>query len=446
MPPGRRSPRLGAWELQGLLGRGGMGELYAARHIERGTPAALKVLPGGLRDGEAVLRFQREVRALFAVRHPVVVTPLDAGRAPDGRPWLVMERVEGESLQARVARVGPLPPPEAARLVERLARALDQVHAQGVAHRDVKPDNVLLTPQGDVRLVDFGLARFLLAEGSLTATSELLGTPAYMAPEQADGRARQAGAAADVYGLGGTLFFALTGRPPFEGASALAVLEQLLRAAPPAPSSLAPGVPRELDAACLRCLEKDPAARFKSAGALAGALADALRPRRRRRRRRAWRWPPGPARRSSPRGRARDGARQRRRRSRRPPRRRWSTPRPDRPRPLRRRPRRRHRHRRRARSPPPPTPASPSAPRAGTSTRWATTSTPGSRWRASSAGPSGPRRRGRWTCSRASSPGRPDGPTSARSWRRRCRRVAGWPTRPAARRRPCASPRARPRP
>ncbi|MBX3471316.1 MAG: serine/threonine protein kinase [Planctomycetes bacterium] len=290
LQPGRPPSRFGAWEVEGLLGRGGMGELYLARHAERGTPAALKVLRASLQDPEAVLRFQREARALFAVRHPVVVTPLDAGRAPDGRPWLVMERVEGESLQARVARAGPLPPLEAARLVERLARALDQVHAQGVAHRDLKPDNVLVTPQGDVRLIDFGLARFLLSEGSLTTTSELLGTPAYMPPEQADGRARRAGAPADVYGLGGTLFYALTGRAPFDGPSAILVLEKVLRAAPPAPSSLAPAVPRALDAVCLRCLEKDPAARFESALALAAALADVLRPPRRRstRRRRAW--------------------------------------------------------------------------------------------------------------------------------------------------------------
>ncbi len=264
--------RFGPWVVQRVLGRGGMGELYAARHEQTGQDAAVKVMRAELVDGEAVQRFEREVRALVAVRHPGVVAPLDAGRGPDGRPWLAMEHVQGESLHALVQRGGPMAPAEAGRLIERVARALDQVHAQGIVHRDIKPENILVGADGAPRIVDFGLARFLLREGSLTASSELLGTPAYMAPEQADGRARQAGPAADVYSLGATLFFVLTGRAPFLGVNAIAVFEQLLTACAPTPSSLVSGVPRALEAVVMRCLEKDAAARYPTAGALADAL------------------------------------------------------------------------------------------------------------------------------------------------------------------------------
>lgn len=268
--------RFGPWVVLRVLGRGGMGELYAARHAQTGQDAAVKVMRAELVDGEALLRFEREVRALVAVRHPGVVAPLDAGRGPDGRPWLAMEHVQGESLHALVQRGGPMRPADAGRLIEQVARALDQVHAQGIVHRDIKPENILVGADGAPRIVDFGLARFLLREGSLTASSELLGTPAYMAPEQADGRHDAQGVRTDVYGLGAVLYHALTGRPPAEGRSALEVLARVDQGARPRLRDGCPGISPALQHVIERALARDPDERFASADELARALEGAL--------------------------------------------------------------------------------------------------------------------------------------------------------------------------
>lgn len=275
--PPRAAParRLGEYELLDTLGAGGMGTVYRARHIDSGAVRALKTLVAA--DPELLARFQREGEGQARVDdHPHIVRVHTLGR--DGATWfLVMDLVEGGSLARRLREA--LPPPDvAARWVRDLALAVEHAHSRGVLHRDLKPDNVLF--DGEVpKLVDFGLAKLVDAR-SLTATGTVLGTPAYMAPEQVDGARGGVSVATDVYGLGGVLYACLTGRAPFEGGSMLQIMLQALEEPPVPPRALRPEVPAALEAVCLRALEKDPARRFTSAAALAEALEDALAQRR----------------------------------------------------------------------------------------------------------------------------------------------------------------------
>lgn len=273
---------IGGWTIEGALGRGARGTVLRGRG-PAGEAVAVKLVQG---DGEVRERFAREAAALARVRHPNVVGVRDHGEA-QGQLFLVMDLVEGEPLGGILSRQGPLTPRAAATLCLTLARALEQVHAAGLLHRDLKPDNVVVRGTGEPVLVDFGLARDAL-RGSLTQSGVLLGTPGFMSPEQAAGA--RADARADVYGLGATLYAALTGRAPHEGDSLPELLVATARAAPPAPSSRVagasgPGWP-ELDQLVLRCLEKEPARRFQTAGALADALEGWLRGRRNAQRRR----------------------------------------------------------------------------------------------------------------------------------------------------------------
>lgn len=261
------------YELRRELARGGMGVVHEAVEVATGRRVALKrMLQAFTGDPEAVARFLIEAQATARLRHPGVVTVHPAGRA-GGAPYLVMELVEGESLQRRLDRDGPLAPDEALTLAERLADALAHAHAAGVLRRDLKPSNVLIDGAGQARVTDFGLARLLDAptRERLTRTGELVGTPAFMAPEQADGHG-VVDERADVYGLGATLFAALTGRAPFEGTSPLATIHAVLTRPPRAPSSLRPGLPPPIDALVLRCLAKDPAARPASMAELGRAI------------------------------------------------------------------------------------------------------------------------------------------------------------------------------
>ncbi|MCO5169613.1 MAG: protein kinase [Planctomycetes bacterium] len=265
--------RLEDYDLVRVLAKGGMGVVHEAVERATGRRVALKRILGAGGDLEAVDRFVVEGRAVARLDHPGVVRVHTLGRAPGG-PFLVMDLVTGESLQRRLDRGGPLPPAEAVTLAAEVADALAHAHAQGVLHRDLKPANVLVDEAGRARLIDFGLAKLQAGAGSLghlTRTGEVLGTPAFMAPEQADGR--PVDARTDVYGLGATLYALLAGRPPFDGVSALAVLHAVLTAAPTPPSRLRPGLDPALERLVLACLAKDPAARPPSMDALRAALA-----------------------------------------------------------------------------------------------------------------------------------------------------------------------------
>ncbi|MBX3469710.1 MAG: protein kinase [Planctomycetes bacterium] len=265
--------RLEDYDLVRVLAKGGMGVVHEAVERATGRRVALKRVLGGALDREAVDRFVVEGRAVGRLDHPGVVRVHTLGQAPGG-PFMVMDLVAGESLQRRLDRGGPLAPAEAVALASEVADALAHAHARGVLHRDLKPANVLVDEAGRARLIDFGLAKLQAGAGSLghlTRTGEVLGTPAFMAPEQADGR--PVDARTDVYGLGATLYTLLTGRPPFDGGSAMAVFHAVLTAAPTPPSRLRPGLDPPLERLVLACLAKDPAERPPTMEALRAALA-----------------------------------------------------------------------------------------------------------------------------------------------------------------------------
>ncbi len=264
--------RVDHYELSGELGRGGMGVVYRGRDTLLGRDVALKLFgPETALDAELAARFQREAQAASSLRHPNLVGVLGAG-VWQGRPYLVLELVVGETLRALLRREGRLSPEVAARIGSNVARGLEHAHQAGVLHRDVKAENVLLDATGAARLTDFGLAGMARAGGRLTASGEVLGTPAAMAPEQVLGDRDRLGPWTDVWGLGVLLYEALVGESPFLGTSAAAVLEQtvLSRVAPP--RTKRPDLDPALDALVLACLQKAPEARPASARAVADAL------------------------------------------------------------------------------------------------------------------------------------------------------------------------------
>ncbi|MBY0398198.1 MAG: serine/threonine protein kinase, partial [Thermoleophilia bacterium] len=253
-------------------GRGGMGVVFKARHRRLNRLVALKMIRAGAGAVTAErARFRAEAEAIARLRHPHIVQIHDIGDA-GGQPYLALEFVDGGSLARKLADA-PQTPREAAGLMLLLARAVHDTHKAGVVHRDLKPGNVLLTADGTPKIGDFGLARLLDQESSLTQSGAVLGTPAYMAPEQASGLIEHVGPPADVYALGAVLYEILTGRPPFRGASPLDTLDQVRNRDPVPPGQLQPGVPRDLETICLKCLQKDPDRRYADAGALADACA-----------------------------------------------------------------------------------------------------------------------------------------------------------------------------
>ena len=264
--------RVDRYELLGELGRGAMGVVYRARDPQLGRTVALKLLLR-LADAEERLRFEREVRAMAQVRHPNLLGIYGAGR-DQGRAFLVTDLAAG-SLSDEL-RAGPLRPERAIEVVAAVARGLQRAHEAGVLHRDIKPDNVLLARDGRPLLADFGLARPIAGGDSLTATGSVLGTPSYMAPEQARGEA--ASPLSDVYGLGALLYACLAGRPPFRAGSVLATLHAVVDQAPPSLRELGVACPPALEATCLRCLAKEPSQRPASAEALAEELERAPAP------------------------------------------------------------------------------------------------------------------------------------------------------------------------
>jgi hypothetical protein len=261
----------GRYSVESLVGSGGMGQVFRVRDTTDGALLALKVLhPLEGDDVERVRRFQREIQVLTRIRHPAVLQIRDWGESEAGL-FLVTELVDGEDLKLAIRRRGPFPPAEAAAIGATLAEALAAAHAQGVVHRDVKPNNVMIARDGSVRLLDFGLARGAGIDiTTLTRTGTILGTPGYMSPEQFD--ATDVDERSDLYSLGVVLFELLTGRLPFRAQTPLAVALAHKTEPPPLPRSLRPGIPAWLERIVLRCLEKDPRHRFGSAEALAAEL------------------------------------------------------------------------------------------------------------------------------------------------------------------------------
>jgi serine/threonine-protein kinase len=268
---GTTLPRIPGYEFESVLGRGGMGIVFRARHLRLKRSVALKMtLTGDYTEPRARERFHREAEAAAGLRHPNVVQIYDIGDA-DGRPYLTMELVEGGSLAQKLAGT-PQPARQAAELLAVLAGAVQAAHACGIIHRDLKPANILLTTDGTPKVSDFGLARRLEGGAGLTQSGMALGTPSYMAPEQAEGQTRAIGPAVDVYALGAILYEQLTGRPPFQAETAAATMQLVIHQEPAAPSRLNARVPRDLQTICLKCLHKAPARRYASAQDLAEDL------------------------------------------------------------------------------------------------------------------------------------------------------------------------------
>jgi WD40 repeat protein/tRNA A-37 threonylcarbamoyl transferase component Bud32 len=264
--------RIKNYDILGVLGRGGMGVVYKARQHGLNRMAALKmILAAGHASNEDFIRFQTEAEAVAKLQHPNIVQIFEVGE-DNGHPFFSLEYVDGGTLAGKLAN-NPLPARQAAELVEPLAQAMDYAHQNGILHRDLKPGNVLITQQGSPKITDFGLAKRMGDDSSNnTGTGSILGTPAYMAPEQAEGKIRELGPGADIYALGSILYHALTGRPPFVGETVLDTLQQVKNDDPVPPSRLQPKVPRDLETICLKCLQKEPRKRYESARLLADDL------------------------------------------------------------------------------------------------------------------------------------------------------------------------------
>jgi serine/threonine-protein kinase len=261
----------GPYELMEEVGRGGMGVVYKARQKGLDRIVAVKMILGShLASREQVARFYAEARAAAKLQDPRIVGIHDVG-AIEGQHYFAMEYVAGPSLAQRIA-ARPMEPEAAARMVAEVARAIGRLHDQGVVHRDLKPSNILLDEAGLPCITDFGLAKMLSADAPATRTGAIVGTPSYMAPEQAAGRSEDVGPLSDVYALGAILYELLTGQPPFDEANPLDTLVQVLEAEPTPPTRLSPKLPRDLELICLKCLEKSPEARYRSAEALAEDL------------------------------------------------------------------------------------------------------------------------------------------------------------------------------
>ncbi len=264
---------IGRYEVTALLGRGGMAEVYRAHDPRLGRDVAIKlILPSLAAEDGFERRFETEARALAALAHPNIVTVHDFGSS-DAGSYLVMEFVPGGTLKDKLkARGRPLPPDEAARVVQAIGAALDHAHGKGVIHRDVKPANIMFGADGTPVLTDFGIAR-VLDTTQITSASALTGTPAYMAPEQANGQPVKQ---SDLYALAIVLFEMLTGRTPFIGTTATELVLKHLQTTPPAPSSLEPDLPPGIDAFMTVALAKSPDARFGSGADLSAALGQVI--------------------------------------------------------------------------------------------------------------------------------------------------------------------------
>lgn len=267
--------RVGPYLLGREIGHGAMATVFEAEHIRLGKRVALKRMHAHLAsDGQSAARFLREGRAAAQIRSPHVVQVFDVG-IQDGVPYLIMERLDGVDLAQLLRQRSRLTPPEVVDLMLPLASAISAAHDAGIIHRDLKPSNLFLARRGDIHpfpvVLDFGISKFDDAQHDLTASAALLGTTHYMSPEQTRGGSK-ATAASDQYALGVVLFECLTGTKPFAGNTPYAVMHAIVSARVEAPSSLAPGIPEELDAIVLTAMRRDPCERFPSVRALAQAL------------------------------------------------------------------------------------------------------------------------------------------------------------------------------
>jgi hypothetical protein len=265
----------GTYRVTGLMAEGGMGRLYEAEHLRLERRVAVKVMhERWAKRADLLARFEREARVLGRIRSPHVVQVLDVLQTPDGRPCIVCERLEGEDLEARLARDGMVPVPEALALARQACAGLAAAHAAGVVHRDLKPSNLFLVAGGGVKVLDFGVAR--LAEGDeearLTRTGAVVGTPAYMAPEQARGAAG-VDARSDVYALGAVLYRMLTGQAPYTGPDASSTLAAVIERDPTRPRTLSKTIPEGVEHLVQTAMARDPDARPATAEALAEKLA-----------------------------------------------------------------------------------------------------------------------------------------------------------------------------
>ena len=277
-PPGRSrgetagAREFGKYELLGEIGRGGMGVVYKARQRDLDRMVAIKmILANHLASADQVRRFYAEAQAAAKVSDPHIVAIHDFGQI-HGQHYFAMEYIAGPSLAQLLKDGTPVDIETSARWVAAVAGAVANLHAIGVVHRDLKPSNILLDESGRPRISDFGLAKMLDVDGSVTGVGAIVGTPNYMAPEQAAGRGAAVGPLSDIYSLGAILYELLTNRPPFDGETPLDTLVQVIEGEPIQPSRLNPKIPGALESICLKCLEKEPAARYPTAEALAEDL------------------------------------------------------------------------------------------------------------------------------------------------------------------------------
>jgi len=263
-------PHVPGYTILDRLDRGGMGVIYKARHEKLNRLVALKmILAGEHADADKLARFHVEAEAVARLRHPNIVEIYDIGTA-NGVPYLALEYLPGGSLE-QLFRQAPQSPRWSAELLARLAQAMHTAHLAGIVHRDLKPANVLLAEDGTAKISDFGLAKRREAAGQ-TQTGQIIGTPAYMAPEQARGESKSVGPAADVYSLGAILYEALTGQPPFRSEAVMQTLQRVLNDEPVPPRKLVASVPADLETVCLKALRKEPKDRYATAQELADEL------------------------------------------------------------------------------------------------------------------------------------------------------------------------------
>src|SRR5947208_31655 len=274
-------PRLlgGRYELDGVVGRGGMAEVYRARDIRLDRIVAVKTLREDLaRDQTFQARFRREAQSAASLNHPSVVAVYDTGEDDEGPshvPYIVMEYVDGRTLRDLLRDDRRLLPERALEITEGTLRALEYSHRNGIVHRDIKPGNVMLTRTGEVKVMDFGIARAVSdAQATMTQTAQVIGTAQYLSPEQA--RGERVDARSDLYSTGCVLFELLTGRPPFQGDSPVAIAYQHVREEPPTPSQIDPSIPHWADAIVMKALTKDPNYRYQSAAEMRADIQRAL--------------------------------------------------------------------------------------------------------------------------------------------------------------------------